>query len=88
MDSHFYFQICGKINRELVYARQDLMKAVETGADSKVINKRRKRVQWLENRLEKIIIQHSPARQVMGGNKYVKKVYIFVIQSNSSLACI
>ncbi|XP_067941419.1 uncharacterized protein [Watersipora subatra] len=56
-------QICGKINRELAHARQDLLSAVDSGADSGLINKRRKRVQWLENKLEQIIIKHSPARE-------------------------
>ena len=48
----FYFQICHKINQELVYARNDLQHSLKVGGD---VTTARKRVSWLEDRMERLL---------------------------------
>ena len=50
--SLLHLQIVHKINSELAYARTELQKALKHGGD---INNARKRVNWLEDRMERVL---------------------------------
>ncbi len=65
--NHHYFQILYKINSELTFARASLQKAMKSGLD---MNLPRKRIGWLEDRMEKLLIlQRQRVISVIGASR-------------------
>jgi hypothetical protein len=58
----FFFQIVDKINRELAYARVTLQNALKTNGD---ITTARKRVNYLEDRMENLLGRKRQRVQVV-----------------------